>query len=120
MKLCRICENRLCNNWGRIHISKCCNDSYKIEYVIFSESMSAAEAIINELTEGIPRISEIRSACSRTVVTEVATYIWVKPMTMGLRGCKPDVAYVDTELPAELKETIVNCNCSLSAEVNYF
>ena len=120
MKLCRYCNNENCNYYGTNHLSKHCSSIYRIDYMIFSQSRTKGVAKLNELTDGITHIRETRRQNSVTVETDEGNYDWVVPIGTNYRGRKPDVVYIDNDLPSEIKETIRIHNCVFAAEINYF
>lgn len=120
MKLCRLCNNENCNYYGTNHLSKHCSGIYRIDYMIFSQSRTKGAAKLNELTDGITHIRETRRQNSVTVETDEGNYDWVVPIGTNYRGRKPDVVYIDNDLPSEIKETIRIHNCVFAAEINYF
>ena len=120
MKLCRHCDNENCNYYGANHLSKHCNGVLKVDYTIYSDSRTKGVAKINELTKDTLRLRTIRNLCSETVVTDAATYRWLAPVDSNLRGYKPDIAYIDEDLPFDIKERIIGYNCVFAAEINYF
>ena len=120
MKLCRYCENKNCNYCGASHLSKHCNGGFKVDYTIYSDSRTKGVAKIDELTKDIIRLRIIRNLCSEMVITDAATYRWLAPIDSNLRGYKPDIAYIDEDLPFDIKERIAGYNCVFAAEINYF
>ena len=88
--------------------------------MIFSQSRTKGVAKLNELTDGVTRIRETRRPNSVTVETDEGSYDWVVPIGTNYRGCKPDVVYIDNDLPLEIKEEIRILNCVFAAEINYF
>ena len=88
--------------------------------MIFSQSRTKGVAKLNELTDGITHIRETRRQNSVTVETDEGNYDWVVPIGTNYRGRKPDVVYIDNDLPSEIKETIRIHNCVFAAEINYF